>query len=165
MKCRKNVRNLSDTEKEDYVKAVIDLKNSPSLINAAQLAGATGRYDDYVWIHREVMGGAHTGPAFTPWHREFLKQFEQDLQQVSGNPNIMIPYWDWTTARASSDPGWPFTSNFMGGLGTGPDNRVMTGRFSEASGEWRLNVITGAGPTLPNGSPNPARDNTSYLRR
>jgi hypothetical protein len=165
MKCRKNVRYLSDTEKEDYVQAVIDLKNSPSLISAAQLAGAMGRYDDYVWIHREVMGGAHTGPAFTPWHREFLKQFERDLQQVSGNPNIMIPYWDWTTARTSSDPGWPFTSNFIGGLGTGPDNRVMTGRFSEASGEWRLNVITGAGPTLPNGSPNPARDNTRYLRR
>jgi hypothetical protein len=165
MKCRKNVRHLSDSEKEDYVQAIIDLKNAPSLITAAQLAGATSRYDDYVWIHREVMGGAHTGPAFAPWHREFLKQFERDLQHVSGNPSIMIPYWDWTTARTSSDPGWPFTTNFMGGLGIGTDNRVMTGRFSEASGEWRLNIITGAGPTLPDGRPNPARDNTTYLRR
>ena len=164
MKCRKNVRDLSDTEKLEYVQAVIDLKNSPSLISAAQLAGAMSRYDDYVWIHREVMGGAHTGPAFAPWHREFLKQFERDLQQVSGKPNIMIPYWDWTTARTLSDPGWPFTPNFMGGLGTGPDNRVMTGRFSEASGEWRLNVITGAG-SIVGGRPNPARDNTRYLRR
>jgi hypothetical protein len=166
LKCRKNVRNLSGTEKSDYVQAVIDLKDikkSPSIISAAQLAGATSRYDDYVWIHLQVMGGAHGGPAFAPWHREYLKQFERDLQQVSGKPNITIPYWDWTTARTSSDPGWPFTDDFMGGLGTGPDNRVETGMFSDAKG-WRLNIITGAGPII-DGRPNPARDDTRYLRR
>ena len=166
MKCRKNVRDLMPAEKAAYVQAIIALKTTrPSIIAAAQAAGATSRYDDYVWIHREVMGGAHTGPAFTPWHREFLKQLERDLQDVSGNPNMTIPYWDWTTARTAADPGWPFTNDFMGGFGTGTDNRVMTGRFAEAAGEWVLRVRTGAGPLLPNGSPNPGRDNTTYLRR
>lgn len=162
MKCRKNVRDLSagpGGEKAAYVQAVIGLKTArPSIIAAAQAAGATSRYDDYVWIHREVMGGAHTGPAFTPWHREFLKQFERDLQEVSGNPDLTIPYWDWTTARTAADPGWPFTDDFMGGRGTGADNRVMTGRFAEAGGEWVLNVRTGAVGGV-------ARDNTTYLRR
>lgn len=166
MKCRKNVKDLISTEKAAYVQAVINLKTTrPSIIAAAQAAGATSRYDDYVWIHREVMGGAHTGPAFTPWHREFLKQFERDLQDASGNPDMTIPYWDWTTARTAADPGWPFTNDFLGGFGTGADNRVMTGRFAQAGGEWVLNVRTGAGPVLPDGSPNPARDNTSFLRR
>lgn len=159
MKCRKNVADLSPAEKAAYVQAVIDLKNSrPSMIPAAQAAGATSRYDDYVWIHLQVQGGAHQGPAFTPWHREFLKQFERDLQDVSGDPNMTLPYWDWTTAQAPGDPGWPFTDDFMGGRGTGADNRVMTGRFAEAGGEWVIHVRTGA-------ASGPARDNTTYLRR
>ena len=159
MKCRKNVKDLMPTEKAGYVQAVIDLKTTrPSIIAAAQLAGATSRYDDYVWIHLQVMRGAHGGPAFSPWHREFLKQFERDLQDVSGNPNMTIPYWDWTTAQTAADPGWPFTTDLLGGLGTGPDNRVMTGRFADAAGEWVLNVRTGAVAGA-------ARDNTTYLRR
>ena len=38
---------------------------------------------------------AHRGPAFLPWHRQFLQLFEEDLQRVSGNPALAIPYWDW----------------------------------------------------------------------
>ena len=38
---------------------------------------------------------AHRGPAFLPWHRQFLRLFEQDLQRISGNADLAIPYWDW----------------------------------------------------------------------
>jgi tyrosinase len=107
MKCRKNVKNLLPDEKTAFAQAIIDLKKPekrPSIIPAAQDDGATSRYDDYVWIHKEVMNGAHCGAAFLPWHREFLKQFELDLQDVSTYPSITLPYWDWTMQRSPGDP-------------------------------------------------------------
>lgn len=38
---------------------------------------------------------AHRGPAFLPWHREYLRQFEADLQRILGDSNFGLPYWDW----------------------------------------------------------------------
>lgn len=146
MTCRKDVKDLSPAEKAAFVQALIDLKNAPSQIAAAQSAGGQGRYDDYVWMHTQVLGGAHNAPAFVPWHREFLYQFEHDLQSVSGNPDLRIPYWDWTKARTPADAGWPFTNDFMGGFGTSAsDSRVTTGRFATdpanpAATEWRINI-------------------------
>lgn len=152
MECRKSVRDLTDTEKGAYVDAVLALKSTaPSLIPAAQTAvtaggGTPNRYDDYVWMHNTLGLGGHRGSAFGPWHREFLRQFELDLRQVSGNPDISIPYWDWTTERTPASPGWPFTDDFMGGFG-GPDFQISTGPFSNPA-TWRMNIRADALLTL-----------------
>ena len=151
MKCRNNVAELTLVQKSQLVQAFLDLKNparAPSRIPAAQAAvisggGTPNRYDDYVWMHNTVGFGAHRGPAFGPWHREFLFQLEFDLQQVSGDPHLTLPYWDWTTARSAADPGWPFTNDFMGGFGNagpGPTTGyVTTGPFSNPA-TWRINI-------------------------
>ena len=131
MKCRRNVASLTPLEKSQLVQAFLDLKDpvkSPSKIPAAAVAvtasgGSPNRYDDYVWMHNTVGFGAHRGPAFGPWHREFLLQIEFDLQQVSGDAELTLPYWDWTTARTPSDAGWPFTNDFMGGFGNAGPGR------------------------------------------
>ncbi|MBI3705139.1 MAG: tyrosinase family protein [Rhizobiales bacterium] len=33
---------------------------------------------------------------FLPWHRAYLHAFEKLCQQLSGDPNFALPYWDWT---------------------------------------------------------------------
>ena len=38
---------------------------------------------------------AHRGPAFLPWHREYLKRFEAELQRIMGDSDFGLPYWDW----------------------------------------------------------------------
>ncbi len=163
MNVRKNVSALTNPEKTAYVNAILALKAdtiSPRP-DAANAAGALNRYDVYAWIHMLVNNGAHRGAAFTPWHREFLRQFELELKAVSGNPAMTIPYWDFVEHRnplAMADTGNPFTANFMGGMGTGADNRVETGQFAESAGLWVLNVRTGLATTN-------RRDNTTYLRR
>lgn len=130
------------------------------------------RYDDFVWAHHQVMmegpngqfgpgpNFAHRGPAFGPWHRELLKLYEQELQNAAGDPNLTLPYWNWTKDQSAADPGFPFTTDFLGGDGAGnPQDQVMTGAFSQASG-WTLNCdeegfgylrrhFGGDGPGLP----------------
>lgn len=71
---RKSVNTITDAEKETLVRALLELKRR-------------GEYDKYVHWHHLVMiptilsyeprdanfrNGAHRGPAFLPWHREFL---------------------------------------------------------------------------------------------
>jgi hypothetical protein len=145
MCCRKNVKDLTAAEKSKFIEAVLALKNgTPSQIPAATAAGATSRWDDYVWLHRQVMHGAHRGAAFLPWHREFLRIVEQDMRNAVSDPNMTIPYWDWTTARSSADPGWPFTDDFMGGLGEAGTRIVRTGPFRtnpNGSSDWVLHIV------------------------
>src|SRR6202011_6179653 len=35
------------------------------------------------------------------WHRPFVQQFEQRLQDAV--PDAFLPYWDWTTRRAQNE--------------------------------------------------------------
>lgn len=151
MECRRSIRNLAtvpEDEKVAFVEAVLDLKQAPSLIPAAATAvsaggGTPNRYDDYVWMHSQIGGGGHGGPAFGPWHREFLRQFELDLRQVSGDPDMTVPYWDWTVDNAPTTPGWPFTGTFMGGFGTAApasfEVPAGSGPFSDPA-TWRINI-------------------------
>jgi hypothetical protein len=112
MKCRNNIAQLTPTQKSQIVQAFRDLKDptkAPSRITVAQSAVTNGRrtpnrYDDYVWMHNMVGFGAHHGPAFGQWHRGLLLQLEFDLKQVSGDPQLTLPYWDWTTARRAPVP-------------------------------------------------------------
>lgn len=171
MRCRLNISDLDGPARAELVQAFLDLKDhtkSPSRIPQAQTAvtnrgGNPNRYDDYVWMHNTVSLGAHRGPAFGPWHREFLHQIEFDLQQVSGIPNLTIPYWDWTTARDATSAGWPFSADLMGGFGNpGPGvttGFVTTGLFANPA-TWRINIRrAGDGDTTlkrSRGVPNPA---------
>lgn len=146
MRIRKNVKNMTTAEKTAFVNAVLALKTKPSVLHPGQ----QGRYDDYVEVHMNAMmaqsgnpgdpnfvpGWAHDGPAFFPWHRELLLQLENDLQAVSNDPTVTIPYWDWPDPAS-----WPFTDDFLGGDGVGPNMQVQTGPFAfSASANWALIV-------------------------
>lgn len=145
MKCREliSVAELTTSERAAFVNALLALKAAPSRITLAATAvtnggGTPNRYDDYVWMHNTAGSAAHFGSAFGPWHREFLRQLEFDLRQVSGNPDIVIPYWDWTIGRAPGDPNWPFTDDLLGPLGDAT-GAVPSGAFSNPA-TWRMNI-------------------------
>jgi hypothetical protein len=126
-----------------FTNALLALKVAPSKIadaatEVANAGGTPNRYDDYVWMHSTVGMGAHFGSAFGAWHREFLRQLEYDLRLVSGDPDIVIPYWDWTTGRVPGDPNWPFTDDLMGPLGDAA-GIVTSGPFSSST-TWRINI-------------------------
>jgi tyrosinase len=136
---RKNVRNLTNFEKQCFIQAVKGLKTKISPITGRSI------YDEYVLWHinatqrsdpsdsRGLRNTAHGGPAFFAWHRYYLFRFEKQLQKVV--PGVTIPYWDWTqdTKDPLNSPIW--AADFMGGTGDPLENNVVkTGPF--AVGQW-----------------------------
>lgn len=150
MRLRREIRSLSSDERAALVDAFLQLKKA-------------GRWDHHVHSHHAAMGatvlphepahplyrnGAHRGPAFLPWHREFLLQLENDLQAI--NSSITIPFWNWTIDAALPDPKASplWAADFMGGDGDSADeNRVQTGPFAYAAGNWPIPDAHG-GPAL-----------------
>src|SRR5262249_14059195 len=133
---RKDVKDLTPQEKAEFVSAVLKLKQTPSPYNPR-----LSYYDQFVWWHRQAflcnIDAAHMWASFLPWHREFLLLFQKALQQVSGDPTLTIPYWDWTDPNSTAAV---FSSDFMGGMGVAKHNyAVMNGPFR--LGQWRLNIV------------------------
>ena len=130
MSVRKNQASLSIDERAAFVAAVKAIK-------------ANGVYDVFVEQHRTAMldispvDPAHLGPAFLPWHREYLRRFELELQNV--DPNVTLPYWDWTIDNSENSSIW--NPDFMGGNGTGQRGEVTTGPFAYSTDGWVLNVL------------------------
>jgi Common central domain of tyrosinase len=96
-----------------------------------QIAGGVSYWfkQDEIHAHTHV----HECPAFLPWHRELINRFEALLREVE--PMLSLHYWNWTT-----DPGWMFTSDFMGNA------------LTEAGEPWQANTA----PWRPDGLYNPA---------
>lgn len=124
MGLRKNQSTLTADEKSRFINAVLQLK-------------ANGVYDRYVRQHRDLFNaGIHNSAMFLPWHREFLRRLELDLQAV--DPTVNLPYWDWTVDRAITSSFWG--SDFMGGNGVPSGGAVQTGPFAFSTGRWPLTV-------------------------
>lgn len=141
---RKDVKDLTPAEKAELVAAILTSKTTPSPWNAR-----ISYYDQFVHWHREAFrcsiaweqernwaGAAHNSPTFLPWHRQFLDLFEKMLREVSGNPRLSLPYWDWTDPESTAAV---FADDFMGGNGD-PDQSyaVTTGPFRK--GEWTITI-------------------------
>ena len=87
-------------------------------INALHgVTAAAPAYRDFVAVHVRAMNpldpagmswGVHTmgpmmiGRNFLAWHRRYLEQLEQRLQQE--DRSVTIPYWDWMSDRALPAP-------------------------------------------------------------
>jgi Ca2+-binding RTX toxin-like protein len=143
LQVRKDAKDLTPQEKQRFVNAVLALKNRPSsytIFNPATNTTETppNAYDYFVRLHQLAFGQVdargemafemppvHGGPPFLPWHREFIRRFEQELQLV--DPGVSLPYWDPTTSDSTRAV---FSDDFMGGSGEAQDNFfVRTGPF------------------------------------
>lgn len=132
MALRKDANTLTAAERAEFVAAVKAVK-------------AEGLYDQFVLRHANaIMSAIHRAPAFLPWHRRFLFDLELELQRVSGNPNLGIPYWNWPSGGANASM---WDDDLLGGNGDA-GGVVRTGPFR--AGEWTVVNASGlpAGPLL-----------------
>ncbi|MBS1494969.1 MAG: tyrosinase family protein [Bacteroidetes bacterium] len=135
LRVRKNVKFLTAAERSDFVQAVLMLKNTSSPYQPA-----LSYYDQFVSWHTNAFYcdtmAAHMGPAFCPWHRQFLLMFENALRSVSGK-DVTIPYWDWTDVESTNSV---FMDDFMGGNGDPSQNyALMSGPFRKDN--WTLRIF------------------------
>jgi tyrosinase len=153
MAIRRNAKDLTNDERDRFINALHTLKTT------VPAGSQTNIYDQFVAIHLGVASlffspqtlggnvpgaaqgtaagtdGAHRGPAFLPWHREFLLRLEGELQNVDSR--VTLPYWEWTDQKASEEI--IFKDDFMGprgGDGTNPAP-ITTGNFNNAN--WPVN--------------------------
>jgi tyrosinase len=68
-------------------------------------------YNNMALIHQNHC--QHGWERFLCWHRAYLYEFEQDLQDF--DPEIMLPYWDWVMPQYRPDcaqKGWIIPKSF-----------------------------------------------------
>ncbi|MCH9681197.1 MAG: tyrosinase family protein [Deltaproteobacteria bacterium] len=121
MRIRHDYHRLDEEQRQRFVGALLALKDD-------------GRYDAYVHIYQRATCWARRGPALLPWNRQLLLRFEQDLRSVE--PDVSLPYWDFTSDRSSQSTLW--NDDFMGGDGRPHDGMVLTGAFATEAGAWPL---------------------------
>src|SRR5262249_50044321 len=152
MDIRKNIYSLGPRELTSFRNAVNTLKangtyntfiyrHHASMMNATPMAGEPSDPD--------FRNSAHRGPAFLPWHRQEIRNFELALQAVS--PGITLPYWDWAQDAALADPTTAplWTDAYIGGDGAGEFNVVPNGPFAN----WVALVQTTLGTLVPRTRP------------
>jgi|GEM_PF-464546 len=131
MAIRKDANTLTFAERTEFVDGIKALK-------------AEGAYDQFVLRHANTpMGDIHRCPAFLPWHRRFIWDLERELQRVTGNSELGLPYWNWPLGDGSASM---WTDDLLGGDGDPITGVVQTGPFRE--GEWTIVNSAGnaAGP-------------------
>ena len=156
MNIRKSAKDLSKHEVAEFLAALKKLKDE----NITAPDGTTiSHYDVFGAIHLGVTyktkngkplgmlerNGGHGNAAFLSWHREFILRIEKELQRVSKNPSLSIPYWDWTDADTTLNK--IFVDDFMGPDGTGTDvsvpmlgtigKTIKSGHFAKSNG-WTV---------------------------
>lgn len=139
---RKEVRDLSAGERRRFTAAFSAVM-------------ASGVYTSFVRVHATGAGHAHWTPAFLPWHRVFLLEFEDALRVV--DPGVTLPYWDWSAdaANPASSPVWG--ADLLGG--STPGACIPDGPFAGATVQLPLPhcvrrgfTTTGTGPPSMGGS-------------
>lgn len=133
MYVRKNAATLTDDEWTRFMGAVIALKHT------FYAGSSVSVYDQFVAIHlgvtqltgAQTTDGAHGGPAFLPWHREYIRRLELALQSI--DPEVTLPYWNWGLGPIS-DTSSLFQDDRIGTMGAGglSQNEIETGYLAHA---------------------------------
>ena len=106
---RKGFTELTDNERSRLGQALNQLYNNGTAGNLI---------DSNADLHKDnFLNGIHWGPAFLPWHRDFLRKLELEIQKI--HSDLTLPYWDWTRQDSRDLDQGPWKSIFGGRNNTG----------------------------------------------
>jgi tyrosinase len=119
------------------------------------------------WTNAHLNFCPHSVSYFIAWHRGYLRLFEKQLREISGNPNLTLPYWDYyrdpALPREFTDPS-PANPLYVNRINTrvpqaltlAPFSGSLT-HFQRESGDSFVNAIAFE-PSLENQPHNPVHD-------
>lgn len=99
VRIRKGFTRLSSRELQSLERGVQVMKSRPKSDPTSwwYQANMHGYVPDEESTIFEAWGSCQHGNWwFLPWHRAYLLAFEQILRAASGDPELTLPYWDWT---------------------------------------------------------------------
>ena len=97
MSCRRDYRDLTAAERARFVAALYHVK-------------ANGVVDAFADEHDVHFSHGHNNSGFLPWHREFIRRFEAELQTYDSR--IRLPYWNSPADGATNSALW--ADEFLG---------------------------------------------------
>jgi tyrosinase len=105
IRIRPNIASLNDQQLDSLRRGVAAMKALPSSDRRSWTFQAA--------IHGTTDSGAvdplfnqcqHGTLYFLPWHRGYLHFFERILRWAANDPDLMLPFWDWTNQPVLPDP-------------------------------------------------------------
>ena len=102
---RKEIRDMTRAELAQFQAAIQQLR----------LVGPGNPWEELRDIYMRHTMHSNGGPYFLPWHRMFLRQLEQKLQQI--DCSITLPYYDFTTDVGNFSEAIIWQPAFFGGDG------------------------------------------------
>lgn len=129
MSNRKSAADLQPDEISKFLEAIFRLK-------AKKNSQGISVFDQFVALHGAVMGVltptsgsntvnfAHGNIGFLPWHRQYLRTFENSLSDALGE-QVGIPYWDWSNSIGAANV--LFTPEFLSSIRWGSPQDVSDG--------------------------------------
>jgi hypothetical protein len=126
MTCRRDYRDLTAAELARFVAALYFVK-------------ANGVVDSFADEHAVHFSHGHRNSGFLPWHREFIRRFEVELQAY--DPRVRLPYWNSPSDNSTSSGLWAntFLGQFDGawslGRSLGGGSIPSTGAVDTALGQ------------------------------
>jgi tyrosinase len=94
-------------------------------------------YNNQALIHQNHC--QHGWERFLPWHRAYLYEFEQNLQDFA--KDIMVPYWDWTMPQYRPhhpETGWRIPKAFQAFLRENAAKHMIFGERDEGDPDNRF---------------------------
>ncbi|MET8179629.1 tyrosinase family protein [Streptomyces sp. NPDC005336] len=101
MRCRRDYRDLTPAEKTRFIAALHHVKSR-------------GVVDAFADLHEVHFSHGHRNSSFLPWHREFIRRFEAELQTY--DPRVMLCYWNSSEDQSTTSPLWD--PSFLGPFGS-----------------------------------------------
>lgn len=104
LRVRQNIKDLSEHQLESLKRGIEAMKALPpsdprSWRFQANIHGTFDPPTSPLWNQCE-----HGSLQFLTWHRAYLYYFERILRDLSGDPGLTLPYWDWTENPVLPEP-------------------------------------------------------------
>lgn len=104
---RRNISNYTGSELSEFRVSMASFQGINDNRGYDFIAGFHGIPGHWCW-HNGIGGLDNSDefpgqnyPLFLPWHRAYLKWFEDHL--LDNDPNISIPFWDWTSSLSHTE--------------------------------------------------------------
>jgi tyrosinase len=132
---RREIYSLTPDQRSALISGILAMKRAGAYNWFPEMHGDAAMH--FTNLDPDCPSAAHQGPAFLPWHRKFILEFEARLKPFipsSFRSDYALPYWRWeheVDARLADI----WQDSLMGGDGdTDAGDVVKTGPFRQ--GEW-----------------------------